>query len=263
MKSKKVNDEFLRKRKERQKKIRKRRLLISFIVLLIFSLITAVILSLTVLFPIKKIIITGSKVYNTNQLTSAFEEIKGDNIFAVSKKATIEKIKKELPFVEDIAFERALPDTLKIIVTDAKEYACYEIDGKLFTVSQSGWVLASYDQLPQNVFKVIAKVVKCKVGTQIELKNEDDAQLIDKISQILQNNKLDIDYIDITNSINLKIGVEKRFDVDYGTLNFLEEKTKHLKSMTQNIPQNKCGNINLSMWNNQNTQGTFVEKDRK
>lgn len=263
MKSKNVNDEFLRKRKERQRRIRRRRLFISFIVFLVLSLITGVILCLTVLFPINKINISGSKVYNKSELSSAFEDLLGDNIFTVSEKSTLEKLKKQLPFIEEINFKRTLPDTLEIDVKDAKEFSCYEFKGKFYTVSQSGWVLASYDEQPENVFKIISNLAKCKVGTLLELKSQDDFEALSEIIGSLQTNKLDIDYVDITDSVNLRVGIENRFDVDFGTSNFLEEKTRHLKSMVDNIPNDKTGKINLSMWNSQNTQGTFVENDRK
>ena len=55
-------DEFLRKRKERQKKAKKRRLIAWFIFIMILLVAVGVMLSFTVLFPIKNLTFTGSNI---------------------------------------------------------------------------------------------------------------------------------------------------------------------------------------------------------
>ena len=53
------NDEFLKKRKARQRRIRKRRMIIGFSLLIVVLAAVGVILSLTVLFPINNITAKG------------------------------------------------------------------------------------------------------------------------------------------------------------------------------------------------------------
>ncbi len=113
-------DEFLRKRKERQKRARKRRLIAWFIFFVIMLLTVGVILSLTVLFPIKSLSFKGSEIYTAEQLEAVSGIDIGDNIFNISQKSTLNKLKAELPFVENIKIERILPDTLKVTVSDAE-----------------------------------------------------------------------------------------------------------------------------------------------
>ena len=45
--------------------------------------------------------------------------------------------------------------------------------------------------------------------------------------------------------------------------NNLQEKIRHLSSMIKEIDPKKQGEINLSMWTSDNTQGTFKEKKKK
>lgn len=260
---KNTNDEFLRKRKERQARIRKRRLIISFAIVIILLLIVGVILSLTVLFPISELSASGSKVYTNKQIITASQINNGDNIFSLSEKDTLKTLKSKLPFIESIKFKRTLPDKLEIIVTDAKEYACYQYKGKYYTVSQDGWVLKEYIEIPQNAFYIICNDVKCKVGSEVEFSKDSTHELSEQIGDLLTKYKISVNYIDITNEIVLKAKVENRFVVNFGTSSNLENKVKHLYTMMQKIEENKTGNINLSMWNSQNTQGTFVETDIK
>ncbi len=257
------NDEFLRKRKERQKKFRKRRLKIFFATFVVLLLITSVILSLTVLFPIKNITASGSKIYTKSQIIASCGIEKGENLFTVSKIETLKILKKKLPFVETVEFKRTLPDTIEVKVTDAKEYACYKVGKEYFTVSKSGWTLASYSEKPENVILIISDDVKCKVGSAVEFKSESFHTTAQNIIDLLQANKVSVDYVDITDEVTLKAKVEGRFIVNFGTETDLEYKVKHLCSMMEEIDKNDSGNINLSMWNSQNTQGTFVQTDIK
>lgn len=255
------NDEFLRKRKERQRKVRKRRLVAFFIFFLIILLAVGVALSLTVLFPISNLQFTGSEIYSAEQIADVSGIDIGDNLFNISKRDTLNKLKAKLPYIESVEFERTLPDTLKVTVTDAQKYACYQVDNMFYTVSKSGWVLEESAEQSENVFLVIANGVKCKVGSQLEIEAEDTQSQIDALVGYLLAQELNINYVDVTDNVNLKVGVEGRFDVEFGTENSLENKIRHLSSMIENIEDTKSGKINLSMWNSQNPQGTFVQNN--
>lgn len=227
------------------------------------AVITAIILSLTVLFPITQLTAKGSKVYTSSQIINACGVTVGDNLFTVSENQVLNILKSKLPFVDSVKLNRTLPDTLEIVVTDAKEYACYKIDKKFYTVSKDGWVLERYNKQPKNVFLIICDDVKAQVGKQLEFSSETNHNQAQEIINRLENNKIEINYVDITDEINLKAKVDGRFIVNFGTSNSLEQKVKHLKSMTESIEKSKTGRINLTMWSSQNTQGTFVESDIK
>lgn len=261
LKSVDYTDEFLRKRKERQKKARKRRLIAWFIFIIFLLLVVGVILSLTVLFPIKNLDFSGSKIYTPQQIEDVSGIDLGDNLFALSKEETLNKLRAKLPFIETVEFKRTLPDTLKVTVSDAKKYACYKVGDKYYTVSYSGWVLEETAEQTENVFLVIADGVKCSVGKELQFENEETKLQIEEMVDCLSNENLSIDYIDVTNELNLMAGVESRFDVDFGNNNSLDSKTKLLKAKIDSMDETVSGSINLSMWNSQNRQGTFVQNN--
>lgn len=261
MKKAQPKDEFMRKRMERQRKIRKRRLISFFIFFIIFTLCVGVALSLTVFFPIERINITGSKIYTARKIEDVSGLDIGDNLFAISRASVLAKLKSKLPYVEDIEIERELPGTLNIKVSDADEYAAFETENKFYTVSKSGWVLNEADEVPENLLLIKGAEIKCKTGSEIEiLKQEQKEQIID-IATTLSETKINTDYIDISNTISLVIGVEGRFTVELGTSNNLKEKIEHLSSMIENTDLEKRGKINLSMWTSTNKKGTFVAEN--
>ena len=263
MKNEPIRDEFLEKRKARQKKARKKRLIKGLIALIIALFITIVILCLTVFFPITSITATGSKIYTSEEIV-AISGIKiGDNIFTFNQKRATDLIKSKLPFIEKVEYKRSLPDTLKIKVYDAKPYYCVSQNGAYYNVSKAGWVLEKLDEKTAGVFEIKISDVKCNVGTQIKFNDKKSYNMLQNVIKLLEDNDLKIDYVDVTNSVTIKAGVEGRFDVNFGTENSLENKVKHLKTTIENIAENKSGSFNLSMWNDQKPEGTFVKNNTK
>ena len=81
-------DEFIKKRIERQKKIRKRRLTAFFAIFIIMLLCVGAVLSFTVFFPIESISIKGSEIYTAEEILKASNITKGDNLFAINRAKT-------------------------------------------------------------------------------------------------------------------------------------------------------------------------------
>lgn len=263
MKNEPIRDEFLERRKARQKKARRKRLIAWLITLIIALFITTVILCLTVFFPITSITASGSKIYTSEEIIANSGIKIGDNIFVFNQKRATDLIKAKLPFVEKVEYKRSLPDTLKIKVYDAKPYYCVVQNGAYYNVSKAGWVLEKVAEKSSEVFEIKVKNVECTVGTQIAFNDKKSYKMLENTIEILENYGFKIDYVDVTNSVTIKAGVEGRFDVNFGTENSLENKVMHLKATIKKIGENKSGSINLSMWNDQKPQATFVENYTK
>lgn len=263
MKNEPIRDEFLEKRKARQRKAQRKRRIICLVAVIIVAVITLVILCLTVFFPIEKITTSGSKIYTNEEIVKASGINKGDNIFTFGADDAINSLKAKLPFIERVEFDRKFPDKLHIKVYDAKPYLCISLNGEYYNVSKEGWVLEKVENKVNNAFEIRLPGVKCEVGSQIIYTDEKSKKMLYKVIKLLEANSIKIDYIDVTNPVIIKAGVDGRFDVNFGTENLLENKVKHLKKTMETIAQNKSGSINLSMWNDQKPQSTFVEYHTK
>lgn len=251
------NDEFLKKRKARQRRIRKRRMLIGFTLFIILLVIVGAILSLTVLFPIKTINVKGSEKYTAQEIASLCGINTGDNLFMSSVK--ISTLREKLPYIESIKIKRKLPDSITLTVSDAKPYACYFTDGMYYTVSMTGYVLEVTEQKPDSLFEIRAKDVKCVLGKAVDFGSDKTKELISEIVQLAEENGLSLNYIDVTDELEITVKSENRFIINLGTSNYLQNKFAHLSGMIKNIEEIKTGKINLSMWTEENTEGTFVE----
>ncbi len=263
MKNEPIRDEFLEKRKARQKKARKRKAIISLIFTIFTLAVITVILCLTVFFSIETVSVSGSKIYTDEEIIKQSGIRVGDNIFTFGEKNSVEQLKNKLPFIETVEFERELPNKLYIKVSDAKAYYCLKKDNSYYSVSEAGWVLEKTTEKPEGVFEVLINDIECNVGNQIIFKNEKADRILNDLTLLLVENAFSIDYIDVTNTTTLKVGIDNRFDVELGTENDLESKIKELKTMKETISKDKKGLIRLYMWNQQKPYGTFVENSTK
>lgn len=250
------NDEFLKKRKARQRRIRKRRMLIGFSLLIVLLAVVGVILSLTVLFPIKSITAKGSERYTAEQIIALSGIKTGDNLFVSSVKT--DALREKLPYIESVKIKRTLPDSITITVKDALPYACYYADGIYYTVSRAGYVLESGEVKPDSLFEIRAGGVKCVLGKEVSFSSEKTEALISEIGGLAEEYGVALNYIDVTDELTVTVKAENRFIVNFGTSNFLQNKFAHLSGMIKNIEETKTGKINLSMWTTENTEGTFV-----
>ena len=250
------NDEFLKKRKARQRRIRKRRMIIGFSLFVVLLAVVGVILSLTVLFPINNISAKGSERYTAEQIISSSGIKLGDNLFVTSVK--IDTLREKLPYIQSVDIKRTLPDSIAITVKDAVPYACHFTEGKYYTVSREGYVLEALDEKTEALLEIRADEVKCALGKSVSFSSEKSEELITEIGKLADEYSVSLNCIDVTDELNITLKAENRFIVTLGTSNYLENKFAHLSGMIKNIEETKTGKINLSMWTESNTEGTFV-----
>jgi len=252
MKNEVPRDKFIEKRMARQKKIRKRRLKTYLAALFLLAICTYVILAFTVLFPIKTILVQGSKIYTEDEIIKASGVDFGDNLLSASESDAQALLKKALPYIDKVEFDREMPNTLKIIVRDAVEFSCYEIDGSYYTVSNNGWVLSKNVKMPEDLILIKIDGAECKVGSSVKFKNGEQKALLEIIQKKLNDLQIEINMIDVTNVLELKAKVDGRFEVNFGTENNLVDKIYHLDGMIDKIDEKKRGSIDLSMWTSDN-----------
>lgn len=249
-----------KRRAMREKKARRKHLMVAFAFFIIIALITLAIMCFTVFFPIKKINVSGSEIYTKSQIIKASKLSTEDNLFVVSENEIENNIRKKLPYIDDVQLKRRLPDAVILTVTDAKEYAYFQSDENFYILSENGYVLKKQETIPENVFEIICGGIKGKVGEKATYENSTEEELVGLLIKNLSKANLNIDKIDVSKSLEITVEVEGRFTVLFGSSEYIAEKSAHLASMIESI-NDRSGKINLSMWTPQNSQGTFVEKN--
>jgi len=248
------------RRKIRRKKARKKHLTVLGIALLVLSLTVFSLLSITVLFPIKTVNAKNSGKYSGKEIIKA-AQINGKNIFTFGTQKTENNIRKKLPYADSIEFSRQFPDTVNITVKDATEYANYLSNGKYYTVSQKGYILAVSDEANPDLLTISSSEVKGGVGEKLVVTNEKETEIINQVTRFFEKSNLRLNTFDVTNINDIKATVMDKYDVEFGTKTYLDKKCSHLKGMLNNMEENSGGTINLSMWTPQKSEGTFIKNN--
>jgi len=254
-------DSVARRRAERRRRIRRKRIITTLLVLLIIGIITGAILCFALLFPVESINATGSKIYTAEQIVKATEITEENNLLLVSEEKLFETVRKKLPYIDSLTIKKELPNSLKITVIDAKEYASFATKDGYFTVSKKGYLLNRYDEAPENTFVIKCKTKNLVLGEFVQIEKKSDGEILKLIVENCEIKNIPINYIDITNSLTLEAKVCDRFIVNFGTYANLDKKIAHLSGMISGIDKDKTGRINLSMWTSSKTEGSFVEGD--
>ena len=249
--------------KRRRRKIQIAVTLMSLGLLIIGVLI---ILSCTVFFPITSISVSGSSLYENSQVVEASGIKMGDKLFAISEKKVRESLTTELPYIKNIELKRNLFDSVEIIVTETSDKFCYYQGSYFYTADYDNKALSAFEVKPEGVTEIYPpKLPEIKVGYVIDI-GEEASEIIKKICEILDEAEIKVDSINFETNSSINAVVEGRFNVNFGTMQDIENKAEHLRSMIPLIFEEHgsdvTGKINLSVWTSDNRKIPFVKTEK-
>lgn len=248
------------RRAKRRRAAQIKRLKILAVALLIISVVAVAILSVTVFFPIKKINVSGSKKYDAQTVIEQ-SGLMGENLIVASEKRLEEDLRKKLPYIDEISLKKDMPDTVTIKITDAKEYASYKVSGKYYVVSKKGYVLRTSQTVPDGTIEIVTKAKATPRGELMQFSDKSSKKLTEELMGYLNEHKIKINSINLKNRSKITVRVEGRFNVTFGTSDYLERKCAHLAKMIDEIDKDARGDINLSMWSPDKTEGTLIREN--
>ncbi len=250
-------------RKRRRKRARAVVLVLSFLV--VIALIVWL-LANTVLFPIKLIKVSGNKMYTADTIIKESTIDVGDKLFAVSKGKTEKILTTQLPYIKSIKLKRNMRGSvMEIIVQETSDRFCYNINGKFITADYDNKALAQFSSQPDNTTLLKIKgIVKCTPGKTVEIDKKIWDEIL-KIYDVLNAEKISVNYIDMSNKSHINIMINKQFIVELGTTEDLDSKVAHLCSTVDGIVlkngKDTTGVIDLSAWTSKNQEAYYEQKN--
>lgn len=161
---KKMTRQELNKLRQKKKKIR------TAIVIIVTILVLAIVLgvlSVTVLFKIDKINVTGNERYDTKQVLAVLPIEPEKNLLICDIDGATEKLEKNLPYIYNVEIERKLPSTLNVKITEAKIlYSVKNADRSYALLDDKFKVVeTSVAKFPQN--KTIIAIEKAALASNV------------------------------------------------------------------------------------------------
>ena len=250
----------VKKHRRTSKRVKRKRIFLT--VFIIFALALLCGLSLTVFFPIKHLKISGSELYDAETLARATNIKTSDNLLLANEESILKRLQEELPFVDNIKLTKKFPDTLYIKVSDATERFCFEADGVYYSTDEKLRILKEYSSVPENLI-----FIKCQTKVSegdIRSIVFDDILINENIDVIIKSTdkfSLKTDYIDMTDIYSLKMGIDSRFTIEFGSSEYFEDKLALMFKMLENKDENESGIIKLDMWTPSNPKGSYFKNE--
>ncbi len=236
---------------------RRRRLITFFISFVIVLLCLGAVLCATVFFPVKKIIVSGNSTYTEQDIITASAVTDEDNIIMLSSKKTAERISKTLPYSGKISIEKVFPDTVKIKVEAAVPKYYFLRDG-LYCVADSEFKIIETTVEPpvSCIYIAMSETPKAEPGEKIEF-SASDSSLLDRMMSLAKSKSLNVTGVDVSDDIDLKMIVDGRVLITFGSDVDIDYKFTHFAAMYEKMSEDAQGIANLKNWTSNNTKSTF------
>lgn len=159
---------------------RRRRGSFSFLYKLLSTLVicACLITAMTLFFRVDTIVVVGAERYSDQEIIDATGIRSGDNLLLFNKNSVARIIASALPYIETTHFEKKLPDTLLIEVTECGRPLALVQDGYAWLISPKGKIVDQLSAAEAEDYGVISgcQLLAPTVGTTIALATEYAAQ---------------------------------------------------------------------------------------
>lgn len=253
-----MNQQDVVKMKRKNKKKAKKIIMLIFLVLIALGLLFT--LSVTVFFPVKSVEIEGNSYYTSEEIKKAVDINKKDNLLIINEEKVLNDLQKQLPFVDDIKINKKLPGAVKITVTEAKEKYCYKIGDTYYSADKNNRVLGEYNDKPRELIfvEINAEIVGEQIKT-VQMPNKNTYEIFKTLQTAMDSFSYKVDYIDISNLQDIKIGVEERFTIEIGSSVYIEDKINLLREMLKTKGENDSGTFVLDKWSPENPTASYFK----
>lgn len=245
-----------------KKKRRKKKTAITLFVFFVISVLVLCVLSLTVFFKIETISVAGNTTYTAEEILSAAEIDKGDNLIRINGEDLSERLSVMLPFIEKVKVEKNFPDSLKLIVIETKEDFCFANESNCYSANKNGKIIKKYDAAPEDLIMItLSNNVKFTLGKKIGFNNEREQALFENYLELTQQLNYNVNFINISDYFASYIKIDDRIIVKFGSSSYFEDKVAYLKASLDGVSNTAEGVFDLSAWTPDNNQPVLTYGD--
>ncbi len=211
-------------------------------------------LSMTVLFNIESIEVTGdAKMYKAEEIAQATGISTGDNLLRIDLKKAEQKALDSLINVEEITVRRQFPNTLLINVKKCVPTYNIKYDFGTLVTSESGKIIENAMNPQDGLVTIIGfSPADPVVGKWITSENQRDMKILSSFMKRIGDGELayPIRSVDMTKPHNIIVNFDDRFEFDMGSWDEIDYKITYAQSIISKHPADKEGYLTM-IGNNQ------------
>lgn len=213
----------------------------------------ALIFGMSVFFRVTTIEVTGEVNYGEEEIILASGIEPGDNLIFIDRSGAASRIRSKLPYIESVAVQRVLPNTVNIEIQESRALAYLTVDGELWAMDRSCKALAktTSSQVESLIHVTGITAAKPSVGEIIAGKDAEGSKL-EYLSVILReltarSMESEIRSMDLTNLANPTFDYQGRFLVRLGKNENVGYKLDRMLSVVEQLGESDVGTLDLSI----------------
>ena len=235
---------------KKRKKLRIRVLLVAAVLVLI----SIIILFFTPLLNIERVSVAGNSIVKSEELLSALEGVHGQNLILMSDRKAMELL-GDISYVESATVSKYLiPPSVKVTIKECMPAATVEANGVPLIIDPQLKILSDGSEFSSESLPRVEglSLNKYRVGRKLALSaDEEKLDILELcLGTMIKLDMIDkIDFIDLTNTTNIRFGYDERLDALCGTHIDLERKIRMFNAVVNgtSIAPNARGTIDLSV----------------
>lgn len=239
------------RRADMRRRRRHRALLCFYLFTFVAVIVAAVVLSLTVLFKIDSIQVSGTSRYPAQDIIAAAGIRTGDNLFLANTRQASLNIQKKYPYIGTADVSRRLPAQILITIKEDAVSGALEYQGKYVIVNSAGEALEFTTQLPTNCPSIKGvQISKAELGKTVVYQDSVQQTTLQSLTAALAQNKMQkITTIDMTKTYKIVVVYDNRIQLNLGTGSDMDYKLRFGKSLLDGgkFKENEKGELNLSV----------------
>ena len=237
------------KREQNSKRRRRRRRHLSFYFFLVIILVAGigVLLSVTLLFNIKNIVVKGDVDYTDEDIIRVSGIGYGDNLVRLDSKKASESILSSMIFIEKAEIDKQYPDTLVINVSRCIATADIEYDGGYLIVSANGKILDKSDTRSEELLLVQGfEPADETPSTYLKsIDSQKDGIFYELFDSIKSDNDHEIVSFDITDKYEISVNYGNKIFFDMGNSNDISYKLDLAATVLNDLSGDKEGYMTM------------------
>lgn len=217
----------------RKARRRKRLLLIFYLVTFLIAIGAAVVLSITVLFRIDTIQVTGQSRYTEQEIVQMSGIKVGENLFLADTATAKQQIEEKLPYIGRAKVSRRLPAKILITVEEAEISGAVEYNGGYAIVSPEGKVLEITSAIPEGYSLIEGLDLKsADLGKKIVYEDPEKQEMFTELAQSLAEHGIaPITRMDLTNLYDIVVEYDGRITMEFGLPSDIDFKVRFAKTI--------------------------------
>ena len=220
--------------------------------LIFVIVIVAVIFVMSIFFRVSDIQVKGNVHYTPEEIIRASAIEEGDNLFFFDRIAAVSRALSKLPYIEDIAIERSLPNKVVITVEESSALAYLELGDEQWTMDHRCKVLgkAAEGETAALIAVVGIRPGTLMIGEQMETEDK-DLELVSYLAAVLDQIEArgltaDVRKINFADPHSPEFDYQGRFTVVLGPEEQLEHKFGMFIAVLDKLKAGDVGVLDLS-----------------